>query len=95
MNVVQRLLEGRFSVWKCKKERRLEKRAKAKEKRIKEWVNIVYIHQFYYVVWCIYIVRVNIIHVHCTCTVHVHVLSTISVLQTASTLLFANALGRG
>ena len=41
VDVVQRLLEGRFSVWKRKKERRLEKRATAKEKRIKEWVSSI------------------------------------------------------
>ena len=37
-DVVRRLLAGRFSVWKGKKERRLDKRAKAKENKIKEWV---------------------------------------------------------
>ena len=41
MDVVQRLFEGRFSVWKRKKERRLEERAKAKEQKIKEWVSSV------------------------------------------------------
>ena len=41
MDVVQRLLEGRFSVWKRKKEGRLDKRAKAKEKKIKEWVSSI------------------------------------------------------
>lgn len=38
VDVIKRLLGGRFTVWKRKKERRLEKRAIAKEKKIKEWV---------------------------------------------------------
>lgn len=42
VDIIKRLLGGRFTVWKRKKERRLEKRAKAKEKKIKEWVNFVY-----------------------------------------------------
>lgn len=42
VDVIKRLLGGRFTVWKRKKERRLEKRAKAKEKKIKEWVKFMY-----------------------------------------------------
>ncbi|CAI8010883.1 Adenylate kinase 9 [Geodia barretti] len=36
-DIVRRLLEARFTVWKRKKDRQLDKRNKAKEKKIKEW----------------------------------------------------------
>lgn len=48
-DIVKRLLDGRFSVWKRKKERRLHKRSQAREKRVREWVSteILYISLIY------------------------------------------------
>ena len=40
-DIVRRLLEARFTVWKRKKDRQLDKRNKAKEKKIKEWVSVM------------------------------------------------------
>ena len=62
MDVVQRLLEGRFSVWKRKKEGRLDKRAKAKEKKIKEWVSSIASDMYMYM----YMLHViNVFHSSC------------------------------
>ena len=37
-DVVGRLLPGRVEVWKRKRDRRVEKRTRAREKQLKEWV---------------------------------------------------------
>ena len=39
VSVVGRLLPGRMEVWRRKRDRRLEKKARAKEKMMKEWVS--------------------------------------------------------
>ena len=38
-DVVRRLLPGKMKVWRRKRDRRVEKRTLAKEKKLKEWVS--------------------------------------------------------
>ena len=39
-DVVRRLLPGKMEVWRRKRDRRVEKRTLAKEKKLKEWVSV-------------------------------------------------------
>ena len=73
LDIIMRLLEQRFSVWKRKKERRLEKRAKVKEKKIKEWVRLTSTCTLCTMYVYIYRVRIHVHTVLYIVYVHVHV----------------------
>ena len=40
-DVLKRLLPGKMEVWKRKRDKRLERKRKAKEKKVNEWVSVI------------------------------------------------------
>lgn len=70
--MLKRLLPGKMEIWKRKRDKRLERKRQAKEKKIKEWVS--YIRKIANIVWDgtpVHIIIITWIVYTFTCTLQI------------------------